>query len=97
MNITVYGPGCARCVEAEKLVKSVVTEKNSTATVEKITDLKAMMAAGVMSTPAVAVDGVLKLTGRIPTKEEVAAWIDGAAAASLQDSTSGGCCCGGKC
>ena len=98
MIITVYGPGCARCTEAEKLVKSVVAEKNAAVTVEKVSDLKAMMAAGILSTPAVAVDGVLKMTGRIPTKAEVAAWIDGApAGAAPQAPTAGGCCCGGKC
>ena len=80
MIITVYGPGCARCTEAEELVKSVVAEKNAVATVEKVSDLKAMMSAGILSTPAVAVDGVVKMTGRIPTKAEVAAWIDGASA-----------------
>ena len=80
MIITVYGPGCARCTEAEELVKSVVAEKNAVANVEKVSDLKAMMSAGILSTPAVAVDGVVKMTGRIPTKAEVAAWIDGASA-----------------
>ena len=98
MHITVYGPGCARCTEAEKLVKSVVAEKGSDATVEKVSDLKAIMAAGVLSTPGVAVDGIVKTTGRIPTKEEVAAWIDGASTqAAPPVSAPGGCCCGGKC
>lgn len=98
MIIKVLGPGCAKCKEAESLVKAVVAEKNSAATVEKVTDLQEMMLLGVMSTPAVVVDGVVKCTGRIPTKAEVAAWIDGApAGAAPQASASGGCCCGGKC
>ncbi len=78
MEIKVFGPGCARCTEAENLVREVAKSKNSDVIVTKITDLKEMMAAGVFSTPAVAVDNVVKLTGRIPTKDEVAAWIDGA-------------------
>lgn len=98
MIIKVLGPGCAKCKEAETLVKAVAAEKNSAVTVEKVTDLQEMMRLGVMSTPAVVVDGVVKCTGRIPTKAEVAAWIDGApAGAAPRGSASGGCCCGGKC
>ena len=56
-----------------------------------------MMAAGVMSTPAVAIDGVVKSTGKVPTKKEVAAWIDGAAGSAPSAAPAGGCCCGGNC
>ena len=79
MEIKVFGPGCARCAETEKLVKAVAAEKSGHITVQKVSDFKEMMAAGVMSTPAVAVDGVVKSSGKVPTKEEVAAWIDAAA------------------
>lgn len=41
----------------------------------KVSDIKAMAAAGVMFTPAVAVDGVVKLAGRIPKADEVRGWI----------------------
>ena len=78
MEITIFGPGCAKCTEAEKLVREVAESSNRDVTVRKISDFKEMMAAGVMSTPAVSVDGVVRLTGRIPTKDEVAAWIEAA-------------------
>lgn len=101
MEIKVFGPGCARCTETENLVKEVAAAKGGNITVQKVSDLKEMMAAGVMSTPAVSVDGVLKSTGKIPSKEEIAAWIDGAAAAPAANSgaapAQGGCCCGGNC
>lgn len=97
MEIKVFGPGCAKCTETENLVKEVAAAKGGNITVQKVSDLKEMMAAKVMSTPAISVDGVVKSTGRVPTKEEIAAWIDGAAAASAP-AASGGCCCdGGKC
>ena len=96
MEIKVFGPGCARCTETEKLVKEVAAAKGGNITVQKVSDLKEMMAAGVMSTPAVTVDGVVKSTGKIPSKEEIAAWIDGAGG-SAAPGASGGCCCGGKC
>jgi len=47
------------------------------ATVEHVTDMQAIMAAGVLSTLAVAVDGVIKLKGRVPTADEVRQWIAG--------------------
>jgi small redox-active disulfide protein 2 len=96
MEIKVLGPGCARCNEAEQLVKDVLAAKGVAASVMKISDLKDMMAAGIMSTPAVAIDGVVKSTGKIPSKEEIAAWIDGGSA-SAHTPQGGGGCCGGKC
>ena len=100
MKIAVFGPGCARCEQTEQLVKEVVAAKGITASVTKVSDIKEIMMAGVMSTPAVAIDGVIKSTGKIPTKEEVAAWIDGASASTdsaIPGSGGGCCCCGGKC
>ncbi|CAK7037891.1 MAG: hypothetical protein DELT_00648 [Desulfovibrio sp.] len=96
MEIKVFGPGCAKCTEAENLVKEVAAAKGGNITVQKVSDLKEMMAAGVMSTPAIAIDGVVKVTGRVPNKEEIAAWIDGAAG-SAAPSPGGGCCCGENC
>jgi small redox-active disulfide protein 2 len=77
MKITVYGPGCRKCHEAEELVRRVVAESGADALVEKVTDLQAMMKMGVISTPAVAVDGVLKIAGRAPKADEVKAWLAG--------------------
>jgi len=75
MKITVYGPGCKKCHEAEDLVKKVVAESGSDAVVEKVTDLQAMMKMGIISTPGVAVDGVLKVAGRVPKPEEIKGWL----------------------
>jgi len=75
MKITVYGPGCKKCHEAEELVKRVVAESGSGAVVEKVTDLQAMMKMGIISTPGVAVDGVLKVAGRVPKAEEIRGWL----------------------
>jgi len=97
MEIKVFGPGCAKCTTTEDLVQEVVAAKGGNITVKKITDLKEMMIAGIMSTPAVAIDGVVKSTGKVPTKEEIAAWIDGAAGVAPSAAPSGGCCCNGKC
>ncbi len=76
MEIKVFGPGCARCTEAENLIREVVAARGGDITVQKVSDFREMMAA---STPAVAINGVVKATGRVPGRDEVAAWIDDAA------------------
>lgn len=96
MEIKIFGPGCANCNETENLVKQVAAARDENITVQKVSDLKEMMTAGVISTPAVAIDGVVKSTGRVPSKEEIAAWIDGAAGSGPSAAPAGGCC-GGNC
>jgi len=77
MKITIYGPGCMKCKLAEELVRRVVAETDSTVEVTKVSDIKEMVTAGVMMTPAIAVDGVMKIAGRVPKPEEVKQWITG--------------------
>lgn len=97
MVIKVYGPGCERCEQTEALIKEAVAAKGCGVTVQKVTDLKEIMMAGVMSTPAVEIDGRIVSSGRMPSKEEIAAWLEGAGPVSPFDAPGGGCCCGGKC
>lgn len=75
MEIKVYGSGCAKCVTVDKLVRDVVSQKSPDISVEKISDIREMMKAGILSTPAVVIDGVLKSSGRVPSKEEIESWI----------------------
>ena len=95
MKIKVFGPGCAKCTQTEKLIREAVAARGGDITVQKVSDLGEMMAAGIMSIPAVAVDGVVKVAGRVPSKEEIAAWIDGSAGQGV--AAAGGCSCGGNC
>lgn len=100
MEIKVFGPGCARCSQTAQVVLDVLAAKGVVASVVKVSDMKEMMVAGIMSTPAVSIDGVIKSTGKVPSKEEVASWIDGTVGTADAPVTpaSGGCCsCGGKC
>jgi small redox-active disulfide protein 2 len=98
MLIKVLGPGCAKCKEAENIVKAAVQDAGSSAAVEKVTDLKEMMALGVMSTPAVVIDNKIMCTGRVPSKSEVMGWIATPGTPTSANSASAGCCCcGGKC
>ena len=75
MNIKVLGPGCKKCHETEKLVKEVIAETGSDAVVEYVTDIAEIAKLGIFSTPAVVVDGRVKLTGKVPAKSEVKSWL----------------------
>ncbi|HEY3398627.1 MAG TPA: thioredoxin family protein [Armatimonadota bacterium] len=77
MKITVYGPGCNKCKQAEEVVRSTVAEAGADVEVEKVSEIREIVKAGVLTTPAVAVDGVVKLAGRVPTPDEVKAWLTG--------------------
>lgn len=71
MNILVIGPGCARCKTLAQLTEQAVKELGVTAEINKVTDLKQIMALGVMMTPALAVNGTIKLAGRVPSVEDI--------------------------
>jgi len=75
MHIKVMGPGCPKCSEAEKIVKSVVDESGVDATVEKVSDFQEIAKHGVFSTPAVVMDGQIKCVGKVPSKNEVSEWL----------------------
>lgn len=75
MVITVFGPGCARCYETERVVRRALADLQRDGDVVKVSDHQAIATAGIMATPAVAVDGVVRLAGRVPSVEEVKAWL----------------------
>ncbi len=81
LNITVYGPGCAKCKDTEKRVREVVAQSGVEAEVKHASDFADMARAGILVTPAVAVNGTIKLAGRIPTAEEIRSWLVSATAA----------------
>jgi small redox-active disulfide protein 2 len=75
MDIKVLGPGCPKCGEVEKRVKNALAELNVAGDVEKITDIKKIMAYGILATPGLVIDGRVKCSGRIPRLEEIKAWV----------------------
>ncbi len=74
-TVQVFGPGCARCKQTERLVRIALRELGLETDVVKVSDYQAIAAAGVMATPAVAIDGAIKVSGRIPTLAETKGWL----------------------
>lgn len=75
MDIKVLGPGCAKCEEAERLVREVIAEIGAEATIEKVKNLNEFARYGVFSTPAVVIDGQVKCVGTVPSKDELRQWL----------------------
>jgi small redox-active disulfide protein 2 len=75
MEIKICGPGCANCEKAARTVAEAVAEVGIEATVVKVTDFAEMAGMGVLSTPAVVVDGRVQCVGRVPSKKEVLEWL----------------------
>ena len=71
MKIEIYGSGCAKCKKTEEIVRQALKELNIKAEISKIEDLQKIIDKGIMMTPAVAVDGVVKILGRVPSIQDV--------------------------
>ena len=71
MNILVIGPGYSRCKTLAQHTEQAVKELGVTAEINKVTDLKQIMALGVMMTPALAVNGTIKVAGRVPSVDDI--------------------------
>lgn len=76
MEILVLGPGCAKCVKTYEAIKKVIEETGSDATIRKIDDIMEIMKFNVLATPAVVVDGEVKIKGYIPSEAEIRKLLD---------------------
>lgn len=71
MIVKVLGTGCKNCKNLEANAKEAIKELGIDATVEKVEDMKGIMAYGVMRTPALVVNEKVKIMGRVPKVEEI--------------------------
>lgn len=77
MKIEVLGIGCPKCQTTLRNAEQAVKELGISAEIVKVDDLSEITARGVMMTPALAVNGEIKCSGRIPSVEEIKAWLQG--------------------
>lgn len=75
MEIKVLGPGCAKCKQAEEVVREAVLEAGIAADVEKVTDVMKIAGYGVFGTPAIVIDGEVKSVGKVPAKADIISWL----------------------
>jgi small redox-active disulfide protein 2 len=70
-HIEVLGPGCQKCKVLYEHAEQAAKELGLEFEIRKVTDISAIMSYGVMSTPALVVNGELKLAGRVPSAEQL--------------------------
>lgn len=70
-EIKILGPGCTKCKATYQVLTKVISENNLDVRLTKIEDITEIMSYNVMSTPAVVVDGEVKIKGHVPTEHEI--------------------------
>ncbi|MFC1763283.1 thioredoxin family protein [Planctomycetota bacterium] len=75
MKIQVLGTGCPKCKKLAEVADAVAQELGIDYELEKVTDINDIMAMGVMMTPALAVDGQVKVSGKVPSADEIKSYL----------------------
>ena len=75
-TVQVLGTGCARCEKLHRNACRAADQADLQCHVEKVTDIEQIMACGVLLTPALVIDGVVRAAGRVPTAEEIRAMLE---------------------
>jgi small redox-active disulfide protein 2 len=71
MEIKVLGTGCAKCKSLEKATNEAVAKTGVNATITKVEDIVEIMNFGVMTTPALVIDGKVVVKGKVPSVDEI--------------------------
>jgi len=76
MKIEVLGMGCANCNKLYQNAVEAVKLSGKEIEVARVDDIKKIMAYGVLSTPALVIDGTVKVAGKVPKVEDIKEWIE---------------------
>jgi len=74
--IKVLGSGGPRCIEMFKIAEAAINESGMDVILEKVSDYKEISKFGFVTTPALVVEGTIKVMNRVPTKDEVISWLN---------------------
>ena len=75
MKLEILGTGCPKCIKLEELTRKAASELGIEAEISKVKDIKKIMDYGVMMNPALVVDGVVKVVGKVPSLEDIKKYI----------------------
>lgn len=75
MKIEILGSGCPNCKKLEANARKAIEDTGKDAEIAKVTDVNEIVDYGVMSTPAIAIDGEVKSYGKVNTVEEIKQWL----------------------
>lgn len=74
-NVKVLGSGCAKCASTAELVKQVAAAKGIAIDLEKVEDMARIVGFGVLSTPALVIDGKVVHAGGVPERAKIEDWL----------------------
>ena len=74
-KLLILGTGCAKCAKLKEHADTAVSELGIDASVEKVEDIMEITKFGVMMTPALAVDGEVKVAGKVPSVDEIKGYL----------------------
>ncbi|WP_290788628.1 thioredoxin family protein [Halomonas sp.] len=77
MKLSIYGKGCKKCDQLTGNAREAAEALGMTVEIEKVTDMNAIIDAGVMHTPALAIDGEVVTEGKVPSARELETLIKG--------------------
>ena len=75
MLIKILGSGCAKCLRLEQLTREAAAELGIDAQFEHVREMDKIMAYPIMTTPALVIDEAVKVSGRMPSKDEISGWL----------------------
>ncbi len=77
IKVQVLGVGCSKCKTLEERVRQLVATHQLNVDIEKVSDFKEIMKYGIMTTPGLVVNGVVKSVGIVPKDSQLLQWIKG--------------------
>jgi small redox-active disulfide protein 2 len=75
MKIQILGTGCPKCKQLAENADTAAKELGVECEIEKVTDINDIMSFGIMMTPGIAIDGEVKMSGKVSTVEEIKDWL----------------------
>jgi small redox-active disulfide protein 2 len=77
VKVQVLGVGCSKCKALEAKIRSLAATHQLSIDIEKISDIQEIMKYGIMTTPGLVIDGVLRSYGTIPGDDQLLSWMKG--------------------
>lgn len=75
LHLKILGSGCANCKKLEAVARDAVAGAGVSATIEKVTDMQAILAYDILATPALVINDRVVASGRIPSQAEIRTWL----------------------
>lgn len=76
LDVKVLGPGCPNCERLEQMVYKVMSDGDIVGNVEHVKDLKEIASYGLVATPALVINGEVKISGRLPRDSQLRKWLE---------------------